>query len=147
MHGQAMSKHKFARLTIDWTWGSHHLPFYSIICVWPQGQHPNVILFQDSQMGVPKISKLGLLRLWTPITLCVNLWLRWGLKQSCSPCLSHATCTQGNQGDSRLLVVRSQIANLTFGFSFGHNMCFKCPHGTCKPILDIYVPKYFQWYK
>ncbi len=28
------------------------------------------------------ILKLRLLRLWRPIT-CVNLWLRWGLKQSC----------------------------------------------------------------
>jgi hypothetical protein len=24
--------------------GSHHLPPYSIICAWPRGQHPNVIL-------------------------------------------------------------------------------------------------------
>ncbi len=24
--------------------GSHHLPPYNILCVWPHGQHPNVIL-------------------------------------------------------------------------------------------------------
>jgi hypothetical protein len=59
----------------------------------------------------------------------------------------HATCTQGNRGDSWLLVVRSQIGNLTSGPSFGHNLCFKCPNGSCKPILDIYVPKGFQCYK
>jgi hypothetical protein len=30
--------------------GSHHLPPYSIICAWPWGLHPNVILFWDSQV-------------------------------------------------------------------------------------------------
>jgi hypothetical protein len=60
--------------------------------------------------------------------------------------MSHATCTQGNWGDSRLLVVRSQIANLILGPSFGHNLCFKCPSGSCKPILDIYIPRAFHWY-
>jgi hypothetical protein len=48
----------------------------------------------------------------------------------------HATCTQGSRVDSRLLMVRSQIANLTLSLSFGHNLCFKCPNGSCKPILD-----------
>jgi hypothetical protein len=33
----------------------------------------------------------------------------------------HTTCTQGNQGDSQLLVVKSQIGNLTFDPSFGQN--------------------------
>jgi hypothetical protein len=37
-------------------------------------------------LGVPKFSKLGLAQLWRPITLCVNLWLKWGLKKSYSPC-------------------------------------------------------------
>jgi len=31
--------------------------------------------------------------------------------------------------------------------SFGHNLCLKCPNGSCKPILDIYIPRAFQWYK
>jgi hypothetical protein len=67
------------------------------------------------------------------------------LNQSYSPCqelskdMLHATCMQGNWVDSWLLVVRSQIANLTPGFSFGHNLCFKCPNGSCEPISDIYV--------
>jgi hypothetical protein len=75
------------------------------------------------------------------------------LKQSCSPRqelfngMSHATCTQGNRINSRLLVVRSQTANLTLAPSFGHNLCFKCPNGSYKPILDIYVSIAFQWYK
>jgi len=41
--------------------GSHHLPPYSILYVWPQGMHPNVILSQDSQLGSPKIPKIGTL--------------------------------------------------------------------------------------
>jgi hypothetical protein len=58
----------------------------------------------------------------------------------------HATCTQGNWGDFGLLIVKSQIANLTPDLLFGHNSCFKYPNGSCKPILDIYVPRPFQWY-
>jgi hypothetical protein len=93
-------------------------------------------------VGVSKFPHFGLARLWGPITLRVDLRLKWGLKQSCSPywklsnSMSHATCTQGNWGDS----------NLTLGPSFGHNLCLKCPNGSCKPILDIYVPRSFQWY-
>ncbi len=104
-------------------------------------------------MGVSKLPKLGLLQLWGPITLCVDLGLRWGLKQSCSPHwelsndISHATCTQGNRVDSQLLVVGSQIANLTPDLSFGHNLCFRYPNGSCEPILNIYVSIAFQWYK
>jgi hypothetical protein len=59
----------------------------------------------------------------------------------------HATCMQGNQGDSWLLVVGSQIANLTLDPSFGHNLCFNYPNGSCEPILNIYFPRNFQWYK
>jgi hypothetical protein len=66
--------------------GSHHLPPYSIFYAWPQGQRPNVILSQDSQVGIPKFPKLGLSQLWQPITLCADLRLKWGPKQSCSPC-------------------------------------------------------------
>jgi len=61
--------------------------------------------------------------------------------------MSHATCTQGNWVDSWLLVVGSQIVKLTPDLSFGHNLCFRCLNGQCKPILAIYVPRAFQWYK
>ncbi len=104
-------------------------------------------------MKVPKLLRLGLSQLWGAITLCADLWLRWGLKQSCSLCqklfnsMSHAICTHGNQVDSRFLVVGSQIANLTPSLSFGHNLCFRYPNEQCKPILDIYVLRAFQWYK
>jgi hypothetical protein len=133
--------------------GSQHLPPYSILCAWPWGQRPNVILSQDSQVGIPKFSKLGLPQLWKPITLCVDLQCRWGLKQSYSPSrdlfnvILHTTYTQGNQGDSRLLMVESQIANLILDLSFGHNLYLRYPNGSCEPILDIYVPRFFQWYK
>jgi hypothetical protein len=105
------------------------------------------------KMGVLKLPKLGLLQFWGPITLCADLWLRWSLKQSYSLCwepfngMLHVTCTQVNWVYSQLLMVGSQIANLTPGLSFGHNLCFKCSNESCELILDIYVSKSFQWYK
>jgi hypothetical protein len=105
-------------------------------------------------MGIPKFPKLGLLWFWRLITLCADLRLRWGLKQGCSSWwklsnnMWHATFTQGNRGDSWLLVVeKSKIDNLTFDLFFGHNLCFKYSNGSCEFILDIYVLRYFQWYK
>jgi len=133
--------------------GSHNLLPYSILCAYSWSSHPNGILSWDSQMGILKFPKLELLQLWGPITLCEDLRLKWSLKQSCSSCqkisnnMSRATCTQGNQVDSQLLVVRGQISNLTFGLSFGHNLCFRCPNGSCEPIFDIYILIVFQWYK
>ncbi len=143
VHGWAMGEHGLTKFTTTRTWGSHHLPPYSILYAWPWGQHPNVILSRDSQVGVLKFSKLGLLQLWRPITLCEDLRLRWSLEQSFSPCwelsngMWHATCTQGSQGDSWLLMVGSQIGNLIIHPSFGHNLCFKCPNESCEPIWDI----------
>jgi hypothetical protein len=97
-------------------------------------------------MGVQKLPTLGLPQLWHFITLCLDLRLRWSLNQSCS-ChqelsngMSHATCTQGNLVDSRVLMVESQIGNLTLDLSFGHNLCFRCPNGSCEPILNICIP-------
>jgi len=133
--------------------GNHHLPPYSILCASLWDPHPNDILSQDSQVGVPKVPKLGLSRLWGPITLCADLWSKWGLKQSCnlhwelSNSMLHVTYMQGNWVDSWLLVVRNQIVNFTFRPSFGHNLCFRCPNGSCELILDICVSIAFQWYK
>jgi hypothetical protein len=89
--------------------------------------------------------KLGLLPFWMPTTLFVDLRLKWGLKEIFSPHyelsndMLQATCTQENRGELWLLMVESQIANLTLNFSFGHNLCFKNPNGSCEPTLDIYV--------
>jgi hypothetical protein len=94
-------------------------------------------------MGVPKSPRLGVLQLCETITSCADLRLGWDLNRSCSLFqelsndMSHATCTQRNRVDSRLSVVGSQTANLTPGFSFGHNLCCRCPNGSCEPILDI----------
>ncbi len=46
-----------------------------------------------------------------------------------------------------LLLVESQIGNLITGLFFYNNICFKWPNGSYEPILDIHVPKAFQWYK
>jgi hypothetical protein len=133
--------------------GIHHLPPYSILCASPWGPHPNGFLSRDSQMEIPKLPMLGLPRLWGLIILSADLRLRWGLNQSCisrqelSNGMSHTTWKQGNLVDSRLLVVESQIANLTSGLSISHNLCFRCSNGSCKPIADIYIAINFQWYK
>jgi hypothetical protein len=102
MHRWATSKHKLTRLTTTW---NTTLPL--IIFFMPNHMaHPNVILSWDSQIGVPKFPKLRFLQLWRPIILFSNLWLKWGLKQSCSHHqklfnnMWHVTCTWGNHGDS-----------------------------------------------
>jgi hypothetical protein len=61
--------------------------------------------------------------------------------------MSHLAFTHGNRVDSWLLVFGSQIANLSPGHSFGHNLCYKCPNGQWKPILGIYTSIVFWWYK
>jgi hypothetical protein len=126
--------------------GSHHLPQYNILCVIPQYLHPNDFLSRDSQGGVLKLSRFGLLGLCEFITFCSDLWLGWGLKQTCnspwelSNGVSHYTCTHQGRVDSWLLVVGSQIP----GLSFCHNLCCKCPNGSCKVIFDIYTSIAFQ---
>jgi hypothetical protein len=59
----------------------------------------------------------------------------------------HTTCTQVNQGNSWLLVVKNQIHNLTTNFSFSHNLFLNYPNGSCELILNIYVPRTFPCYK
>jgi hypothetical protein len=110
-------------------------------------------LSRDSRVGVPKSRQRGLPRLWSPITLREDLGSMCGLKQSCSyhrelsSDMSHVVCSYVNWVDSQLFMVGSQIGNLTPGPSFGHNLCFRCPNEQSKPILDIWVPRAFQWYK
>ncbi len=61
MHERATGKHGFTRFTMARTWRKPPLPPYSIICAWPHGLHPNVILSQDSQVRSPKIPEIGTL--------------------------------------------------------------------------------------
>jgi len=104
-------------------------------------------------MRVPKSPKLRLPQFWNPITLRADLESRCGLKKSYSPCrelsngILHAIYKQVNRINSWLFLIRSQTSSLTPGPSFGHNLCFKCPNEQCEPILNIYVPRSFQWYK
>ncbi len=46
----------------------------------------------------------------------------------------------------RMPLARKGIGSIP-DFSFGHNLCCRCPNGPCKPILDIYISITFQWYK
>jgi len=110
-------------------------------------------LSQDSRMGVPKSRQPGLLRLWSPVTLLADLGSKCSLKKSCSSHrelsngMRHVVCNQVNRVDSWLFLVGSQTGSLTPGPSFGHNLCFRCLNEQWEPILDIYVPRSFQWYK
>jgi hypothetical protein len=91
----------------------------------------------------PITLNLGLLLFWRPIIFYIDLRLKWSLKQSYSLCqefsnyIWHTTCMQVNQNDSWLLMVRNQIGSLTPSPSFGHNLCFNYPNGSCESILNI----------
>jgi hypothetical protein len=101
--------------------------------------------------GTPEIVLAGLSELWMVITPDCIVRSQRCLNQSCSPCrdLSNAMlhsrieCREGI--DSRLLVVGSQIASLTPGPSFAHNLGCRCPNGQCEAIFNIYVSRSFQW--
>jgi hypothetical protein len=96
---------------------------------------------------------IWILRTWELITPSLDLRLRWGLKQTCSSPqelsngVLHFTYAHRGWVDSWLLVVGSQIANLTPSPTFDHNLCSKCPNGSYKAIFDIYTSRPFQWYK
>ncbi len=61
--------------------------------------------------------------------------------------MSHAQIGRREEVDSRLLVVGSQIASLTPGPSFAHNLGCRCPNRQCEGIFDIYVSRPFQWHQ
>jgi len=135
-----MGKHELIKLTTTQTWGeANTFPLIVYTLCLAMGWTPKCHFVPR----VLKFPKLQLLRFWGPITLCENLRLRWGLKQSCSLSQelfngkSQTTYKKGNWGASWLLVVRNQIDNLTPSPPFGHNLCFKCPNGPSKPILNI----------
>jgi hypothetical protein len=44
-------------------------------------------------------------------------------------------------------MVGSQIANLTPGPSFAHNLGDRCPNAQCEGIFDIYASRTFQWHQ
>jgi hypothetical protein len=95
----------------------------------------------------------GVSGLWELITPDCKLGLRRGLNQSCSPRrdlsngVSHFQFGLREEVDSLLLVVASQIASLTPGPSFAHNLGDRCPNAQCKGIFDIYASRPFQWHQ
>jgi hypothetical protein len=108
----------------------------------------NSFCLATPNLGVSKFPKLGLLRLWRPITSSTDLRLRWGFKQSCihhrefSKDMQHATFTRVNKRDSWLLVIKSWISTLTPDPSFGHNYVLSAQMGHASPFLT----SKFQWY-
>jgi hypothetical protein len=98
--------------------------------------------FRDSTLGILAF-----------ITSCSDLQLEQGLKRTCSSLwelsnnVSHFTCTRLDRVDSQLFVLGSQIGSLTPGPSFNHNLCCRCPNGSCEAISDIYISRPFQRYK
>jgi hypothetical protein len=108
--------------------------------------------------GTPKVESrncpgFGLPGLWDIVPSRPDLRLGRGLNQTCIPLreLSNAVlhfrfgCWE--EVYSRLLVVRSQTANLIPGPSFAHNLGCKCPNDKCEAILDIYTSRPFQWHQ
>jgi len=101
----------------------------------------------------PEIVPVGVPGLWELISPDFQVWSRRGLNQSyislweLSNAMLHSRFGCREEVDSRLLVVGSQIASLTPGPSFAHNLGCKCPNDQCKGILDIYTSRPFQWHQ
>jgi hypothetical protein len=101
----------------------------------------------------PEIVSGGVPGLWELITPDYQVWLQQGLNQTCSPCrdlfndISHSQFGGREEVDSQLLVVESQIASLTPGPSFAHNLGYRCPNDQCEAIFDIYASRPFQWHQ
>jgi len=101
----------------------------------------------------PEIVPGGVSGLWELISPDCQVWLRRGLNQICSPRrnlfndVSHSQLGGREEVDSWLLVVGSQIANLTPDLSFAHNLGDRCSNGQCEAIFDIFASRPFQWHQ
>jgi hypothetical protein len=130
--------------------GSHHLPPCSILYSSSPRLHPNGFFSQDSQVGVPKLSRVEVSGLWTLIAPRPELGSGRGLNQSFSSrrelfnAVSHSLRRRRKEVDSRLLVVGSQNGSLTPDPSFAHNLGCKSPNGPCEAILGIYSSRTFH---
>ncbi len=147
VHRWTTSKYGLTRLTTARTWGKPlPSPLEYTLCL-AIGTTPKCHFVSRLLGGSPEITKVGTPTTLEPITLCEDLWLKWCLKQSCSPHrklfndMWHATCI-GATFSSWEWNRKPWI-----GPSFDHNLCFNYPNRSCKPILNIYVPRTFQWYK
>jgi hypothetical protein len=70
-----------------------------------------------------------------------NLWLSLRAFQRCVALHLHPP---GSSQFPDFLMVGSQIASLTPDPSFCHNLCCRCPNGSCETIFDIYTSIIFQ---
>jgi hypothetical protein len=101
----------------------------------------------------PEIVPCGVPGLWELITPDFEVWSRRGLNQTCSPRrdlsnnVSYFQFGGREEVDSWLLVVGSQIASLTPGPSFAHNLGYRCSNDQCEAIFYIYVSRPFQWHQ
>jgi hypothetical protein len=140
-HGQL----KHIRLTTAQTWGKPSpSPLYYTLQL-SMGATSKWLFVPRLPSGSPNIPIIG-----TPTTLRAYNFLcmppiAMKSKQSYISCwelsngMLHIACMPKNLVDSWHLMVGTQIANLTPDLSFGHNLCFRCLNGQCKPILDTYV--------
>jgi hypothetical protein len=98
----------------------------------------------------PEIVPVGVPGLWELITPDCRVRSQQGLNQNCSSppklsnAVSHSKIGHRKEVNSRLLVVGSQIASLTLGPCFAHNLGCRCANDQCEAILDIYASIPFQ---
>ncbi len=101
----------------------------------------------------PETVLVGVPGLWELIIPDCKVWSRRGLNQTYSPRRDrsndvwHSQFGGRKEVDSRLLVVRSQIASLTPGPSFAHNLGYRCSNGQGEAIFVIYASRPFQWHQ
>ncbi len=101
----------------------------------------------------PETVPVGVPGLWELITPDCRVRSQWGLNQrrssprELSNALLHFRIGCREEVDSRILVVGSQIASLTPGPSFAHNLGWICLSDQCEAIFDIYASRPFQWHQ
>ncbi len=114
---------------------------------------PECHFFPGLPSWSPETVPGGVLGLWELITPDYEVWSQRGLNQTCSARrdlfndVLHSQFEGWEEVDSRLLVVGSQIASLTPGPSFAHNLGYRCPNDQCEAIFYIYVSRPFQWHQ
>jgi hypothetical protein len=101
----------------------------------------------------PESVLAGVPGLWKLISPDCQFRLERRLNQCCSSprelfnAMSHTVIGHREEVDSRLLVVGSQIASLTPGPSFAHNLGCRCSNGQCEASFAIYASRPFQWHQ
>ncbi len=144
VHRQTTCIHKPTRLTTSHTWGEA-TTFPLIIFFVPSHMAYTRMSFclKTPKLGVSKFPKLGFLWLCKPITFWEKLLLRWVIKQSYNLRQEFANCMLHTSKAGQFQIFNAQESNWPF---FRHNLCFKYSNEMCEPILNIKVPRDFQWY-